>query len=931
MPNLLLPRQLLLACSMLLLTAPVLAAAPTVVATAVVASPDGVTSGPCVEGICEYTLDNGLRVLLFPDASRPTVTVNLTYGVGSVHENYGETGMAHLLEHLVFKGTPRHGDISAEMKKRGIGFNATTSLDRTNYFASFPASDANLDWVLGMEADRMVNSFIARKDLDSEMTVVRNEMERNENNPAGVLFQRVRSAAYHWHNYGNSTIGARSDVENVPIERLQAFYRQWYRPDNATLVVAGRIDPATTLSKVAAAFGPLETPALPLPAAYTAEPTQDGEREVTVRRSGDTRVLVAAYHVPSVNHPDSAAMSVLLDILGDTPTGRLHKAMVETGLAAATGASADGLRQSGLASVVAIVPTEVDGDVVEAELLRQAEDLPVVSAEEVELAKQRIANAYERNLTNVNAVAMGLTSAVAAGDWRLYFLRRDAAAAVTVDDVNRVARAYFKPSNRTLGRFIPTDAPDRAAIPAAPEAGTLLAGYVGKPAVPAGEVFEPDPDNIQARTETFLIGDGLKVSLLPKDTRGDTVSVTASFRFGDEAALRGRMTAASFAGQMLMRGSKSLDREQIAKRFEALNTQGGVGGGAQSANIDLTSRRDTLTDALALSAQLLREPAFPQSEFEQLRVQHITGIEAARKEPGTVAGQALARQFDPWPAGHALSHRPLELVLADVKAVQLEDVRAFHRDFYGSTQGEIAIVGDFDPDQVKQQLRALFGDWASARPYAPIHTSHVAVAAERQQLQTPDKASAVVLARSNLALSDADPDYPALMIANHVLGSSALASRLGDRLRQKEGLTYGVSSSLRADSSPDGQDDAGSLDIQAIAAPENVPRLEIGLREELERLVRDGITAAELKDAVDGLLVRFEQSRAADTSVAGMLSRNLYLDRTMAWTRDFESRLRGLTLDEVNAAIGRHLRPDTLSVVVAGDFAATADDTETSN
>nr|MBA2238920.1 insulinase family protein [Lysobacter sp.] len=584
----------------------------------------------------------------------------------------------------------------------------------------------------------------------------------------------------------------------------------------------------------------------------------------------------------------------------------------------------DGLRQSGLASVVAIVPTDGDAARAEAELLRQVERLPPVTAGEVEQAQRRIANAYERNLSNVNAVAMGLTSAVAAGDWRLYFLRRDAAAAVTADDVNRVARDYFKPSNRTLGRFIPTDEADRARIPEAPAVATLLDGYTGRPAVAAGEAFEPSPENIQERTHSFVIGDGLKVSLLPRDTRGDTVSVTASFRFGDEASLRGRMTAASFAGQMLMRGSDGLDREQIAQRLEALNTTGGVGGGAQSASIDLSSRRHTLAEALALSAQLLRAPTFPESEFEQLRLQRITGIEAARKEPGTVAGQALAKRFDPWPQGHALAHRSLEQVLEDVRALKLGEVRAFHREFYGSARGEIAVVGDFDAAAVKQQLETLFAGWKSDRPYAPIHTRHAAVAAERQQLPTPDKASAVLLARSNIALNDADPDYPALMVANHVLGSSALASRLGDRLRQKEGLTYGVSSSLRADASADGLDNAGSLDIQAIAAPENVARLETGLREELERLARDGITAVELKDAVDGLLVRFEQARASDASVAGMLSHNLYLDRTMAWTADFESRLRNLSVDEVNAAIARHLKPETLSVYAAGDFAGSA-------
>ena len=678
----------------------------------------------------------------------------------------------------------------------------------------------------------------------------------------------------------------------MPIERLQAFYRQWYQPDNATLVVAGRIDPATTLAKVAQAFGKLRKPARALPVAYTAEPTQDGEREVSVRRSGDIRVLLSAYHVPSVNHADSAAMAVLVDVLGDTPSGRLHKALVETKLAAATATIADSLREAGMVSLIAVAPRDADGARLEAELLRQAEQLAAtpITADEVKLAQLRIANAFERNFTNVNAVATGLTEAVAAGDWRLYFLRRDAVAAVTVDAVNRVARAYLKPSNRTLGRFVPTDNADRADIPAAPSVASLLAGYTGKAAVAAGETF----------------------------------AVTATFRFGDEAALRSRVMAATFAGQLLMHGSATMTREQIAQRLEALKTEGGISGGMQSAAINLTSRRDTLPEALTLAAQLLRTPTFPESEFEQMRVQMVTGLEAARKEPGTVAGEALSRRFDPWPAGHTLAYRPLEQTLADVKAIKLDDVRAFHRDFYGTAQGEIAIVGDFDAAAVKQQLETLFVGWATPRPYAPIRTAYHPVAAEVMQLQTPDKANAVVLARGNLALNDTDADYPALMVANHVLGSSALASRLGDRLRQKEGLTYGVSSSISADSSPDGKDNAGSLNIQAIAAPQNVARLETGLREELARLVKDGITANELKDAVDGLLTQRAQSRAADGPVAGTLSRNLFLGRTMAWTADFDAQLRALTLEQVNTAIRKHIQPGALSVYKAGDFAKAA-------
>ena len=917
------PRRLALACALALSAQ--FAMAPVVFAADAVAPPKGMAAGPCVEGICEYTMGNGLRVLLFPDASKPTVTVNIAYGVGSVQENYGETGMAHLLEHMLFKGTPTHADIPGEMKKRGIEKNATTSLDRTNYYGSFPANSETLDWLLGLEADRMVNSFVAKKDLDSEMTVVRNEMERNENNPGQVMFQRLRSTAYLWHNYGNSTIGARSDVENVPIERLQAFYRSWYRPDNATLIVAGRIDPAATLGLVQRHFGKLSRPKAPLQELYTAEPSQDGEREVNVRRTGDTYFVALGYHTPGTTHPDSAALAVLMNALGDAPSGRLHKALVETKLAAFAGGGNNDMRESGMASLILVAPKDADIAKAEAELLRQAESVLVstpFTADEVAQAKQRIANTYERGFANVNSVAMALTESVAAGDWRLYFLQRDRIADVTADDVNHVARTYFKTSNRTLARFIPTDKTEAVDIATAPGAADALKGYTGKAALAAGETFDPTPANIDARTETFTIGDKLNVSLLPKDTRGDTVIVNATFRFGDIESIKRRPDpAGSAAGAMLMRGSRTMTREQIAQRFEALKTSADVSGGVQSADINLNSKREQLADALALAADVLRNPGFPEAEFEQFRLQAITGLENARKEPGTIAGMAMSEYFDPWPKGHPFAYQSIDETLQRMRALKREDAIAFHRDFYGTTEGEIAIVGDFDPVAVKAQLHALFGDWRSATAHVPVSTRYTEVAARAVRLETPDKANAVVMARSNLALNDNDPDYPALMIASNVLGGGSLSSRLGDRLRQKEGLSYNVGSRIAADSSREGRDDAGVLTIQAIAAPENVTRLDAALREEVARFVRDGITEAELKASVNDLLTQRQQGRASDASVAGLLGRNLYMGRSMVWAADFDAKLKALTVNDVNAAIRKHIKPEMLSVFAAGDFA----------
>ena len=213
--------------------------------------PSNIEKVTSVEGITEYKLkNNGLRVLVFPDASKQTATVNITFLVGSRHEGYGETGMAHLLEHMVFKGAPKHKDIPAEFKAKGAQFNGTTWVDRTNYYETFPSTDENLEWALDLESDRMVNSFIAKKDLESEFTVVRNEFEMGENDPSGVLMERVLSSAFLWHNYGKSTIGNRADIENVPIENLQAFYRKFYQPDNAVLTIAGKIDEMKALKLV---------------------------------------------------------------------------------------------------------------------------------------------------------------------------------------------------------------------------------------------------------------------------------------------------------------------------------------------------------------------------------------------------------------------------------------------------------------------------------------------------------------------------------------------------------------------------------------------------------------------------------------------------------------------------------------------------------
>ena len=875
-----------------------------------------------VEGITEYRLDNGLQVLLFPDASKPQVVVNITYFVGSRHEGYGETGMAHLLEHLVFKGTPTHTDIMKELTERGAQPNGSTSFDRTNYFEVLPASDQNLRWALGLEADRMVHSFIAKKDLDSEMTVVRNEMEAGENDPFGILLERVLSTQYLWHNYGKSTIGARADVENVPIERLQAFYRRYYQPDNAMLVVAGNFDPAEALAMVVETFGAVPRPERAADAVlyptYTREPVQDGERMVTLRRVGDIQAVLTSYHVPPGSHEDYAAVSVLSYVLGDAPSGRLYKALVEPQIASQVGSFAFQLREAGPLLSFAQVRKEGDLDAAWRALNETVQGVLTrpVTGEEVERAKAAILREIELSFNNSARIGLELSEWGSMGDWRLFFLNRDRLEKVTAEDVNRVAQAYLKPDNRTVGLFRPTDAPDRAEVPDVPDLASLVEGYQGRAAVAEGESFDPSPANVDARTSTFTLPNGMEVALLPKETRGDAVVVRLRLQFGDETSLTGRSTAGDMAGSMLMRGTRGKTRQQIQDELDRLKAQGSLGGSATQGMGQFATVRASVADVVRLLAELARTPSFPEDEFGTLKQELLAQLEEQRSDPFALAQIAMTRKMDPWPEGHPRRTPTIEEEIAAVQSVTLEQAKAFHAGFYGPQAGNLVVVGDFDPVEIRRVVEESFGDWASPRPYQRIAGRFRSLAGEDIVIETPDKANAFFLAVQNLELSESDPDYPALALAGYMIGGGVLNSRLARRIRVQDGLSYGAGGGITGHP----LDAAGTFTAYAIHAPENVGKVETAFREEIQKVLTEGFTEEEMATSKQGLLENRQLGRAQDASLSGQISSNLYFDRTFRFDTELETRIRALTLDEVNAAVRRHLDLAKITVVKAGDF-----------
>lgn len=881
------------------------------------AAPVKVTS---VEGITEYKLNNGLRVLLFPDPSKATITVNVTYLVGSRMEGYGESGMAHLLEHMVFKGSTRHPNIPQELTAHGAGPNGTTWYDRTNYFETVAATDENLNWALDMESDRMVNSFIKNEDLQTEFSVVRNEFEAGENDPSGVLMERIYSTAYLWHNYGKSTIGSKEDIEKVPIENLKAFYKKYYQPDNAVLTVAGKIDEQKTLALVNKYFGAIPKPTRKIQEPYTVEPPQDGERSVTLRRVGDVQVAACGYHICAGSHPDYAATDVLQEILTNTPSGRLYKALVESKKASSIYGFSLPSKDPGFMYFGVEVPKDKSLDDAQKtmhDLLDNMKNNPA-TAEETQRAKDNILKYYNMMYNNSDYIGTLLSEFIAQGDWRLLFKYRDNIENVKPEDVTRVMATYYKPSNRTSGLFIPEKNPDRVIIPPAPDLATAMKDFKGKEALASAEAFDPSPANIDARTVRGKIPGGTSYALLPKTTRGGAVKMKIMLRSGSESSLKNKGEIIGLTASMLMNGTKSKTREQINDELAKLKSQIDIYADGQKVVVSLESTKENLKAALDLSRQLLREPSFPDNEFEKLKQKRLTDIDQQKSEPQAIAGNFFAKitsNYDPADFRYATS---FEEQTAEVNKVTLDAVKKFYSDFYNSEHATVVLIGDFDKQQVITDLTSMLQNWTSPEKYTFAATKFYDAPVKKEKINTPDKTNAMMVAGYNLELADENPDFPALIMGNFVLGGGFLNSRLATRIRQKEGISYGVGSYIR----PGEFDSNGNFGAYAIYNPENSEKLINAFNEEIARILKDGLSDQELTDAKSGFLQTRSRYRSQDDYLIDRLSKYLVLNRTFKWDGDQEKVIEVLTTAQINTALKKWIKPEKLVIVEAGDFEA---------
>jgi zinc protease len=546
------------------------------------------------------------------------------------------------------------------------------------------------------------------------------------------------------------------------------------------------------------------------------------------------------------------------------------------------------------------------------------------TAEEMERTRTRIIQGMDRTMANSAQLALQMTEVIASGDWRLLFTNYEQLKRVTAGDVKRVAQQYFKDSNRTAGVFRPDPAPDRTIVPETPGIETLLTTFNPVITVESGEALDPSPESLEKRIQRSTLASGFRIALLPKATRGGRVQASLTLRFGDETSLARQNAAAELTAALLMRGTKSRTRQQVQDRLQELNAtisiRGGEGRGDSLANVtaSISTTAQNLVPALRLAVEILREPALLEADFDQIRSQLIARAERGRSEPTVLVPLAMQRHLSPYPRDDVRYVRTIDEEVEDLTRLTVENVRSFHQTFYGASHGELVVVGRFDPAEVSTVAGDLLGSWKTGKPYTPITAAFKEVPPIETKIETPDKENAQLFAGLRLRLRDTDSDYPAMVMASYMFGSGGLSSRLPNRIRNVEGLSYTVSSNFTAPV----LGDAAALSAAAIANPRNIPQVQASLLDELARTLRDGFTVAELSAAKRAFLDSRIGSRSSDGGLMNLIAAREQYGRTLMWDEQLETNVAALALDQVNAAFRRHVNAAAMAIVKGGDFKA---------
>ena len=856
-------------------------------------------------GIKEYTMtSNGLRVLLKQDNTAPVATFMVTYEVGSRNEAIGYTGSTHLLEHLMFKGsrkfnTKKGNSVFQTLQSLGARMNATTWLDRTNYFAVLPSE--HLETLIEIEADRMRNAYIKEEDRQSEMTVVRNEFERGQNSPSGVLDENIWATAYQAHPYHHSTIGWKEDIENVSIERLREFYDTFYWPNNATAIAIGDFTEKEALSMIKKHFGKIRKSTKPIPEVYTAEPKQEGIRTITLKRAGQQGIVGVAHKTPAATHPDAPAFMVLSSILSSGKNSRFYKNITDKGLTTSVYIWDSLFRDPGLFTVYANLSPDVDHKTVEKAVVDEYEKIKKdgVSDEEVKNAQTQLIASMKFRQDGSYAIASGLNEAIASGDWTLYTTYDEKIGTVTKEDVQRIVKEYFKEDLSTIGYFIPLGAGGqnkKLATSAKDLEKMKLKHYSEEEELLSSKVIDSEPVE-GVRLLTLKRGSGV-------------VTLTGSMLGGDIYA-SGNARTADMVAAMLDQGTTNMTKFEISAKLESAGARLGFFNGQARVGFSGKFLSEDTKMVFDLLADQLKNPLFAEEDLNKVKKRQVANYKRSKESTRGNATNNMLKAF--YGTGHQNSPTDPDKAIEEIKKITPKNLKDFHLKNYGAGTMVIVAVGDVDHNSLERLIKEGFGGWKKSPLKEKKETGKANKASDKVYVTMQDKTSTDFLVGTALGIDRYHPDYLPLYVATHTLGGN-FSARLMQTVRVKEGLTYGINSSMRGF----GNGNDGYWMVGGTFSPKLLSKGESSTLREIKKWAEEGITQKELDITKSTLTGGFQVGFDSTGGLAGGILDAIIVHGDLTYLDNYPERIKAITLDEANTAISKYIFFDDLYQVAAG-------------
>ena len=856
-------------------------------------------------GIKEYTMtSNGLRVLLKQDNTAPVATFMVTYEVGSRNEAIGYTGSTHLLEHLMFKGsrkfnTKKGNSVFQTLQSLGARMNATTWLDRTNYFAVLPSE--HLETLIEIEADRMRNAYIKEEDRQSEMTVVRNEFERGQNSPSGVLDENIWATAYQAHPYHHSTIGWKEDIENVSIERLREFYDTFYWPNNATAIAIGDFTEKEALSMIKKHFGKIRKSTKPIPEVYTAEPKQEGIRTITLKRAGQQGIVGVAHKTPAATHPDAPAFMVLSSILSSGKNSRFYKNITDKGLTTSVYIWDSLFRDPGLFTVYANLSPDVDHKTVEKAVVDEYEKIKKdgVSDEEVKNAQTQLIASMKFRQDGSYAIASGLNEAIASGDWTLYTTYDEKIGTVTKEDVQRIVKEYFKEDLSTIGYFIPLGAGGqnkKLATSAKDLEKMKLKHYSEEEELLSSKVVDSEPV------------EGIRLLTLKRGS--GVVTLTGSMLGGDIYA-SGNARTADMVAAMLDQGTTNMTKFEISAKLESAGARLGFFNGQARVGFSGKFLSEDTKMVFDLLADQLKNPLFAEEDLNKVKKRQVANYKRSKESTRGNATNNMLKAF--YGTGHQNSPTDPDKAIEEIKKITPKNLKDFHLKNYGAGTMVIVAVGDVDHNSLESLIKEGFGGWKKSPLKEKKETGTANKVSDKVYVTMQDKTSTDFLVGTALGIDRYHPDYLPLYVATHTLGGN-FSARLMQTVRVKEGLTYGINSSMRGF----GNGNDGYWMVGGTFSPKLLSKGESSTLREIKKWAEEGITQKELDITKSTLTGGFQVGFDSTGGLAGGILDAIIVHGDLTYLDNYPERIKAITLDEANTAISKYIFFDDLYQVAAG-------------